>query len=133
MDFLEYQSKAVRTFKPGEELDTFDARLCNWALGASSEAGELAGLIKHKVFHKQEVSTMEVAKEVGDVLWYLSAICRTLGIQLSDCATLNIAKLEHRHDKSKFSFKASVERRNSEMAFENTMVYEELRRRILGE
>lgn len=32
-------------------------------------------------------------KEVGDVLWYASAICNELGISLEDAATQNLVKL----------------------------------------
>jgi NTP pyrophosphatase (non-canonical NTP hydrolase) len=37
--------------------------------------------------------TASIIKEVGDVLWYLSAICNELGIPLSAAAQENIAKL----------------------------------------
>lgn len=37
-------------------------------------------------------------KEVGDQLWYLSAICRELGITLSEAALQNLEKL---HDRGK--------------------------------
>jgi len=132
MDLFDYQRKATETFKPGEPLEKHDARLCDWALGIASESGELAGLIKHRVFHKQKVGTMEIAKEVGDVLWYLSALCETLHINLEDCATLNLAKLAHRH-KGSFSFDRSENRRRLEGKFEDTKEYEEIRRRILNE
>ncbi len=35
-------------------------------------------------------------KEVGDVLWYLGAACRELGIPLSQAAELNLVKLADR-------------------------------------
>lgn len=34
-----------------------------------------------------------VIKEIGDVLWYLSAACNELGISLSDAAVANLEKL----------------------------------------
>lgn len=37
-----------------------------------------------------------VIKEVGDVLWYLSAICKELGITLSHAASMNLEKLYDR-------------------------------------
>lgn len=132
MNLNKYQFKATRTFKPGDSLDEFNARLCDWTLGITGEAGELAGLIKHGVFHGQEFDKMEVAKEVGDVLWYLSALCKTLDINIADCAELNIAKLEHRHG-GDFSFEGSANRKGAEKKFEETEVYQEMRRRIIGE
>ena len=37
-----------------------------------------------------------IIKEVGDVLWYLSAICNELGIKLSNAAIGNLTKLSDR-------------------------------------
>lgn len=34
-----------------------------------------------------------IVKEVGDVLWYLSAICNELGVDLADAAYTNLCKL----------------------------------------
>jgi len=34
-----------------------------------------------------------IIKEIGDVLWYLSAACNELGITLSEAATINLEKL----------------------------------------
>lgn len=38
-------------------------------------------------------------KEVGDCLWYLSAICNELGISLAEAASFNLAKLKDRTDR----------------------------------
>lgn len=35
-------------------------------------------------------------KEIGDVLWYLSAICNELGVTLNDVAIMNLKKLRDR-------------------------------------
>lgn len=40
-----------------------------------------------------------IIKEVGDNLWYLSAICNELGIKLSDAAIGNLTKLSDRQDR----------------------------------
>lgn len=40
-------------------------------------------------------------KEVGDVLWYLGAICNELGITLEDAATANLQKLWDRTERDK--------------------------------
>jgi len=37
-----------------------------------------------------------IVKEIGDNLWYLSALCNELGIKLSDAAVANIEKLNDR-------------------------------------
>jgi len=37
-----------------------------------------------------------IVKEVGDVLWYLSAICNELGVNLTEAAAINLHKLHDR-------------------------------------
>lgn len=41
-----------------------------------------------------------IIKEIGDVLWYLSAACNELGISLSDAATTNLEKLCDRTERN---------------------------------
>ncbi len=40
-------------------------------------------------------------KEIGDVLWYLSAACNELGISLSEAAVTNLRKLADRSERGK--------------------------------
>ena len=42
-----------------------------------------------------------VTKELGDVLWYVAAIARYLGVDLSEVAEGNINKLESRYQRNK--------------------------------
>lgn len=42
-------------------------------------------------------------KEVGDVLWYLSAACNELGVTLSEVALRNLQKLNDRTKRNKLS------------------------------
>lgn len=44
-----------------------------------------------------------IIKEIGDNLWYLSAICNELGIKLSDAALINLEKLYDRGNRNKLS------------------------------
>ncbi len=129
MDFHKYQEQACSTFKPHDDLGTTEAEIVDWTMGMCSEVGELVGLLKHSLFHKQPASKMEVAKEAGDLLWYLSALCTSLGINLADCAELNLAKLGHRHGKG-FSFQGSHNRKELEEKFESTETYRRLKERI---
>jgi NTP pyrophosphatase (non-canonical NTP hydrolase) len=39
-------------------------------------------------------------KEIGDVLWYLSAACNELGINLEDAALVNLHKLQSRTERN---------------------------------
>ncbi len=133
MDLNMYQAEASKTFKPMPMLSRRDIAICNWALGAANEAGELAGEIKHIVFHQESLDKMKIAKEIGDQCWYLSALCTELDIDLADCLELNLLKLQHRHGKKGFSFEGSTNRHEREQKLEDTEEYLELRRRIEGD
>ena len=73
---------------------------------------------------------MKIAKEIGDVLWYLSALSESLGLNLSDEAELNLSKLEHRHG-AKYGHASSADRHDREEKFEDTIIFQEIRDRIL--
>ncbi len=46
---------------------------------------------------RKPVQTDEFAKEVGDVLWYLTRVASLYGLRMSDVAEMNIEKLNERH------------------------------------
>jgi len=82
----------------------------NTALGLTGESGEYADLIKKVRFHGHEydeATQIKLAKELGDVLWYVAQGCKALGVTLADVASLNIQKLTDRHGGSTFSELAS--------------------------
>lgn len=71
-----------------------------YALALNEEAGEVAGKVKkiHGYFggeYDKERHDM-VVKEMGDVLWYLARLAKTLGTDLTTVATANILKLRDR-------------------------------------
>jgi len=48
-----------------------------------------------------EARRQALVKELGDVLWYLSALSREIGTSLEEVATNNIEKLYKRIDRNK--------------------------------
>lgn len=75
------------------------------ALGLAGEAGEVAEKIKKLIRDKggvaglssiEEEDRIAVAKEIGDVLWYVANIAQDLGFRLEDVARINIGKLAKR-------------------------------------
>ena len=44
---------------------------------------------------------IEIAKEIGDVLWYLSILSQELGFEFEEIAKLNIEKLQKRFQTNK--------------------------------
>lgn len=128
--FNEYQYEASRTFKPTKELTSEQVRLLDWSTGLGGEAGEVLDLVKHAVFHNETFDKMALAKELGDVLWYVSAIATTCDIDLGDVAALNRAKLDHRYLSGKYSEEESANRHSQENRFEDTAIYKCLKSRI---
>lgn len=70
-----------------------------WSLGLTGEAGEFADMMKKAHGHGHELDNELAAKELGDVLWYLSVLADSLGYTLSDIATMNVEKLKKRYKK----------------------------------
>ena len=80
------------------------------ALKMNGEAGEFAEHIGKAMrddnFGSSPLTSerrLALIKEVGDVLWYLSAACNELGIRLSTAATTNLEKLQSRTERGKLS------------------------------
>ena len=109
MELNEYQEKAMSTCLPS----------CNnfayMSLGLVSEVGELAGKVA-KAVRKEEIMLEQndiyngshpsndageelhkgLIGELGDVLWFVSGVCKVLGLPLEDVADANLAKLAER-------------------------------------
>ena len=43
---------------------------------------------------------MEIAKGLGDVVWYVSVMEKKIGFRLSDIANMNVSKLESRKQRN---------------------------------
>lgn len=98
MKLNEYQQKAVST-----AIYSDDHRLIYPALGLCGESGEVAEKVK-KVLRDcdGDVSTEkrnEIAKEIGDVLWYIANLANDLDYDLEDIAQMNIDKLFSRKER----------------------------------
>ncbi len=97
MTFDEYQKRALTTVISQD--DTFKDTL-HWVLGINGEAGEVAEKVKKIIRDKggkiSQQDKEELAKELGDVLWYLAVFAHDLGFQLDGIAEQNLAKLQSR-------------------------------------
>jgi len=99
--FHEYQIMAWSTGKyPGMGN--------NWVypvLGLGGESGEVLEKFKKLIRDDNGVITQErlelIKKELGDVLWYVAAICSELKIEMSDVAMSNNEKLLDRLERGK--------------------------------
>ena len=109
MNFNEYQNQAVQT-DVAHGATTKSAR-CNGymekALGLAGETGEVLEIIKKMirdkggVFETAQEDREKLRKELGDVLWYLSALAFYNDIRLEDIAKTNLEKLASRQKRDK--------------------------------
>ena len=98
MNANDYQELAGRTLIDGPDFEiTDDQVMLSWnALGLAGEAGEVADLIKKQVYHQHGVDPEAIKKELGDVLWYVAALCSNLDLTMEEVMQHNIDKLRAR-------------------------------------
>lgn len=100
MNLNDYQKQALTTVISSEN-EFRD--LLHWVLGINGEAGEIAEKVKKIIRDKNgEVSKAdkeEMAKEIGDVLWYLAVFAHHLGVPLEEIAKQNLDKLQSRKNR----------------------------------
>jgi NTP pyrophosphatase (non-canonical NTP hydrolase) len=100
MKFSDYQQQAIKTaLYPKVEGH-------GWiypALGLANEAGEVTGKLKKVLRDNNGVVDDErrkdIAKELGDVLWYVAQVATELEIDLDEVAEANISKLASRQER----------------------------------
>ena len=93
--FREYQKKAVSfAIYPATHKVLYPT------LGLCGETGEVAEKVKKQV-RDGVFNRHEVAKELGDVLWYLSNLANDIGYNLDEIADINIEKLTSRKNRDK--------------------------------
>lgn len=98
MTINEYQKEAARTMNDRvPDLTAEDLAMLNYALGLNGEAGEVAEIVKKSVFHGRDYLLGGLDKELGDVLWYVAAICTTAGIDMATVLERNVRKLQARY------------------------------------
>lgn len=78
-------------------------------MGLSGESGEVTDHIKKVAFQGHDLDKEEIAKELGDVLWYVARTADSIGYKLEDIAEMNVKKLRKRYPNG-FSEEASRNR-----------------------
>lgn len=104
MTFDEYQKQALTTvLSSNDELKD----IMHWVLGITGESGEIAEKVKKIIRDKDGVFSpedkIEIAKEIGDVLWYLAVLAEQLGVTFESVAQNNLEKLQSRQQRGKLS------------------------------
>ena len=94
MTVNEYQKLAMVTLNP--ELSKRDV-LINSVMGLCGEAGEAIDIVKKWMAKGHELDKERLAKELGDIAWYLAEAATALDIPLEDIFQGNIDKLRKRY------------------------------------
>ncbi len=106
MTINEYQRLAMTTLNP--ELDKKDV-LINGVMGLCGESGEAIDIVKKWLAQGHALDKEKLAKELGDIAWYLAETAYALEIPLEDILQANIEKLKKRYPEG-FSSERSLNR-----------------------
>ena len=112
MTINEYQTAALRT----AQTDKFSASdlLLNAALGLCGESGEVADLVKKHRFQGHDLDIEHIAKELGDIAWYLAVGAYSIGYNLEEILKMNVDKLKARYPNG-FSADRSLHRAENDV------------------
>ena len=110
MTINEYQKEALRTAN-----ETIPRRLVlNGVLGLCGESGECADIVKKSEFQCHPLDTEHLAKELGDVAWYLAVTAHSIGYDLETVLQMNVDKLRKRYPDG-FDAKRSLKRQEGDV------------------
>ena len=108
MTINEYQALAMTTLNP--QLSKKDM-LINGVMGLCGESGEAIDIVKKWLAHGHDLERNALAKELGDIAWYLAETAAALDLPLEDILRANIAKLKQRYPEG-FSTERSLHRKD---------------------
>lgn len=95
-----YSTRARATLTDEYRYGEVSAQMMGVVLGLGGEAGEVQEKFKKILRDKQgvlsDVDRQEIAKELGDVLWYVSVLADMIGTNLTEVAVANNQKLADR-------------------------------------
>lgn len=106
MTINEYQQLAMTTLNP--ELDKKDV-LINGVMGLCGESGEAIDIVKKWLAQGHDLEREKLARELGDIAWYLAETAWALEIPLEEILQANIDKLKKRYPEG-FDRERSVNR-----------------------
>ena len=105
----DYQKAALRTASTLEPKDL----VLNGVLGLNGEAGEVADHIKKHLFQGHKLDKENLAKELGDICWYIAIMAEGLGYDLESIMQMNVDKLMKRYPNG-FEAERSLHREEDE-------------------
>ena len=111
MTINEYQQGALRTLN--KSLTPLE-QLTDGLMGLNGEAGEAIDILKKHLFQGHSLDKEHLAKELGDVAWYLSITADAIGYDLEKVMRLNLDKLKDRYPAG-FRAENSIKRKENDI------------------
>ena len=111
MEINEYQTLAMTTLNPA--LSQKDV-LINSVMGLCGESGEAIDIVKKWLAQGHQLDKEHLAKELGDIAWYLAEAETALDLNLEDILEANIEKLKKRYPEG-FDIHRSLERNEKDI------------------
>lgn len=90
----EFTDSVLRTWN---KENLFQEQIINATLGIVGEAGEVAEAIKKWRFHGTDLNRAKIVEELGDVLYYVTAMLYLMGSSVSTAMDANSDKLRRRY------------------------------------
>lgn len=123
MTINEYQKEALRTAPTRQKSaqcggwgdpHQWRMQLENGLMGLNGEAGEAIDILKKHLFQGHPLDREHLAKELGDVAWYLAVSADALGYTLEEILEMNVKKLRARYPEG-FKVERSVSRKTDDV------------------
>lgn len=106
MNINEYQKLAMTTLNPKLKKEEV---LINSVMGLCGESGEAIDIVKKWFAQGHELDREHLAKELGDIAWYLAEAATALDLSLEEILEENIKKLKKRYPEG-FEVEKSIQR-----------------------
>ena len=111
MNINDYQAMAMTTLNP--ELSRKEV-LINSVMGLCGESGEAIDIVKKWLAQGHALDKEHLAKELGDIAWYLAEAATALDLSLEEILQANLDKLKKRYPQG-FETQRSVTRLNGDL------------------
>lgn len=102
MNFDDYQIESLKTIRKSKVDPLLQQTI--WALGVAGESGEVIEkwkkIIAYNDGNMTEEDRIEIVKELGDVIWYITVFADSLGFKLSEVIERNLSKLQDRQERN---------------------------------
>lgn len=96
-DYLDLSDRTCKHIVRDHKLMPNEYDLMHATLGIAGESGELVDAVKKSVIYGKDLDIVNMREEIGDIMWYIALMCRTLDFDLDEILDENIAKLKLRY------------------------------------